>query len=217
MKKIKLYSFFSGCGLLDLGMEEAGFDIAMVSEKYEPFLEAYKYSRKKMKIKEPEYGYFNDDICDYLEENSKLDILIEKDKRDSIIGFIGGPPCPDFSTAGKNKGINGDNGKLSKTYFDLICKEKPDFFVFENVKGLWRTKKHKEFYDNMYNKMKKQGYYLLDKLLNSLEYGVPQERERVIMIGIRVGSQKNKDQLKDMVIVPWVIKQERDTLTVMSD
>ena len=132
MKKIKLYSFFSGCGLLDLGMEEAGFDIAMVSEKYEPFLEAYKYSRKKMKIKEPEYGYFNDDICDYLEENSKLDILIEKDKRDSIIGFIGGPPCPDFSTAGKNKGINGDNGKLSKTYFDLICKEKPDFFVFEN-------------------------------------------------------------------------------------
>lgn len=199
MKKIKLYSFFSGCGLLDLGMEEAGFDIAMVSEKYEPFLEAYKYSRKKMKIKEPEYGYFNDDICDYLEENSKLDILIEKDKRDSIIGFIGGPPCPDFSTAGKNKGINGDNGKLSKTYFDLICKEKPDFFVFENVKGLWRTKKHKEFYDNMYNKMKKQGYYLLDKLLNSLEYGVPQERERVIMIGIRVGSQKNKDQLKDIV------------------
>ena len=43
MKKIKLYSFFSGCGLLDLGMEEAGFDIAMVSEKYEPFLEANKY------------------------------------------------------------------------------------------------------------------------------------------------------------------------------
>lgn len=98
-----------------------------------------------MKIKEPEYGYFNDDICDYLEENSKLDILIEKDKRDSIIGFIGGPPCPDFSTAGKNKGINGDNGKLSKTYFDLICKEKPDFFVFENVKGLWRTKNIKNF------------------------------------------------------------------------
>ena len=185
--------------MLDLGMEEAGFDIAMVSEKYEPFLEAYKYSRKKMKIKEPEHGYFNDDICDYLEENSKLDVLIENDKKDSIIGFIGGPPCPDFSTAGKNKGINGDNGKLSKTYFELICKEKPDFFIFENVKGLWRTKKHKEFYDNMYNKMKKQGYYLLDKLLNSLEYGVPQERERVIMIGIRVGSQKNKDQLKDIV------------------
>ena len=46
--KIKLFSFFSGCGLLDLGMEEAGFDIAMVSEKYQPFLYAYKYSREKM-------------------------------------------------------------------------------------------------------------------------------------------------------------------------
>jgi DNA (cytosine-5)-methyltransferase 1 len=199
MKKIKLYSFFSGCGLLDLGMEEAGFDIAMVSEKYEPFLEAYKYSREKMKIKEPEHGYFNDDICDYLEKNSKLDVLIEKDKKDNIIGFIGGPPCPDFSAAGKNRGVNGDNGKLSKTYFDLICKEEPDFFIFENVKGLWRTKKHKEFYDKMYNKMKNQGYYLLDKLLNSLEYGVPQERERVIMIGIKVRNQKDKEQLKDIV------------------
>lgn len=208
MKKIKLYSFFSGCGLLDLGMEEAGFDIAMVSEKYEPFLEAYKYSRKKMMINEPEYGYFNDDICDYLKENSKLDVIIEKDRANSIIGFIGGPPCPDFSTAGKNKGINGDNGKLSKIYFELICKEKPDFFIFENVKGLWRTKKHKEFYDKMYNKIKKQGYYLLDKLLNSLEYGVPQERERVIMIGIKVTNQNDKDKLRKIVKnFNWGIKE----------
>lgn len=79
-----------------------------------------------------------------------------------------------------------------KHIFDLICKEKPDFFIFENVKGLWRTKKHKEFYDKMCDKMKKQGYYLLDKLLNSLEYGVPQERERVIMIGIKAGNQRIK-------------------------
>lgn len=199
MNKIKLYSFFSGCGLLDLGMEQAGFDIAMVSEKYEPFLSAYKYSRERMGMGRPEHGYFNDDICDYLEMNSKLDILIEEDRKANIIGFIGGPPCPDFSTAGKNKGVNGDNGKLSKTYFELICKEEPDFFVFENVKGLWKTKKHKEFYDEMYNKMKSKGYYLLDKLLNSLEYGVPQERERVIMIGIKVKSQADKAKLKDIV------------------
>lgn len=199
MKKIQLYSFFSGCGLLDLGMEQAGFDIAMVSEKYEPFLSAYQYSRKKMGMGTPRHGYFNDDICDYLRKDSKLDILIKKDREKYIIGFIGGPPCPDFSTAGKNKGVNGDNGKLSKTYFELICKEEPDFFVFENVKGLWKTKKHKEFYDEMYNKMKGKGYYLLDKLLNSLEYGVPQERERVIMIGIRIKSQKDKDKLKDIM------------------
>ena len=160
-------------------MEEAGFDIAMVSEKYQPFLDAYKYSREKMQMPKPEYGYFNDDICDYLKENSILDDIVRKEKKNSIIGFIGGPPCPDFSTAGKNKGAKGDNGKLSKTYFDLIAKEEPDFFVFENVKGLWKTKKHKEFYDKMYRKMKRKGYYIIDKLLNSLEYGVPQYRSLI--------------------------------------
>lgn len=197
--QIKLYSFFSGCGLLDLGMERAGFNVTFVSEKYQPFLEAYKYSRERMNMAEPQHGYFNDDICDYLKENSILNRLLVEDKKNSVIGFIGGPPCPDFSTAGKNRGAKGDNGKLSKTYFDLIAKEEPDFFVFENVKGLWKTKKHKEFYDKMYRKMKRKGYYILDKLLNSLEYGVPQERERVIMIGIKCTGKKERDILKGLV------------------
>ena len=199
LMKIKLFSFFSGCGLLDLGMEQAGFDISMVSEKYQPFLDAYIYSREKLGMSKPEYGYFNDDICDYLKENSMLDTLIQEEKKSSIIGFIGGPPCPDFSTAGKNKGVKGDNGKLSKTYFDLIAKEEPDFFVFENVKGLWKTKKHKEFYDKMYRKMKRKGYFILDKLLNSLEYGVPQERERVMMIGVKYDNQDQRRILKKLV------------------
>ena len=199
MKKIKIYSFFSGCGLLDLGMEKAGFDIVMVSEKYLPFLNAYKYSRKKMKMEEPEHGYFNDDIADYLQSDSVLEKFVKKDSKDNIIGFIGGPPCPDFSTAGKNKGVNGDNGKLTKTYFDLISKMKPDFFVFENVKGLWKTKKHREFYDKMYRKMKRRGYYIIDKLVNSLEYGVPQERERVIMIGIKCTGKAEKEKIQKLV------------------
>lgn len=192
MKQIKVYSFFSGCGLLDLGMEKAGFDIAFVSEKYEPFLKAYKYSRKQMGMQEPQYGYHNEDICNYLKDNSFIDKLVKNDKRDNVVGFVGGPPCPDFSTAGKNKGEKGDNGRLTKIYFDLILKEEPDFFVFENVKGLWKTKKHREFYDKMSSRIRKKGYYVIDKLLNSLEYGVPQERERVVMIGIRTDSNRNK-------------------------
>ena len=60
-----------------------------------------------MQMPKPEYGYFNDDICDYLKENSILDDIVRKEKKNSIIGFIGGPPCPDFSTAGKNKGAKG--------------------------------------------------------------------------------------------------------------
>ena len=80
--KIKLFSFFSGCGLLDLGMEEAGFDIAMVSEKYQPFLDAYKYSREKMQMPKPEYGYFNDE-----EEFFTVTILQLDDPESQTIRF----------------------------------------------------------------------------------------------------------------------------------
>ena len=199
MKQIKIYSFFSGCGLLDLGMEGAGFNIAMVSEKYKPFMEAYQYSRRKMGLAQPEHGYFNEDISNFVKKDSKISEIIKEDKKNCIIGFVGGPPCPDFSTAGKNKGAKGDNGKLTKTYFNLIAKEEPDFFVFENVKGLWKTKKHKEFYDKMYNKMKRKGYCITDKLLNSLEYGVPQERERVIMIGIKAKDKEQRKKIRDQI------------------
>lgn len=198
-KNIKIYSFFSGCGLLDLGMESAGFNIAMVSEKYKPFLDAYIYSRRKMNMIPPEHGYFNDDICEYLNDESVLHKFVMNDKNKAIIGFVGGPPCPDFSTAGKNKGIDGCNGVLTKIYFDLIIKENPDFFIFENVKGLWKTKKHREFYNQIYTKMRNEGYYVLDKLLNSLEYGVPQERERVVMIGIKTNSLNDRCLLKNII------------------
>ncbi|WP_200850688.1 DNA cytosine methyltransferase, partial [Klebsiella pneumoniae] len=66
-----------------------------------------------------------------------------------LIGFIGGPPCPDFSVAGKNKGRDGENGKLSQSYIDIIVEMKPDFFLFENVKGLYRTLKHREFFEHL--------------------------------------------------------------------
>lgn len=197
--KIKIYSFFSGCGLLDLGLENAGFNIAMVSEKYEPFLDAYKYSRKKLEKTKPEYGYFKNDIQNYLDDVSLLGNIIRNECDDTIIGFVGGPPCPDFSIAGKNKGIYGENGKLSEVYFNLIEKYTPDFFIFENVKGLWKTKKHKEFYSKMYKKMEKNGYYVFDKLLNSLYYGVPQNRERIMMIGIRISNRKNKKEIEYLI------------------
>lgn len=66
-----------------------------------------------------------------------------------LTGFIGGPPCPDFSVAGKNKGRDGENGRLSQSYIDIILEMKPDFFLFENVKGLYRTSKHREFFDHL--------------------------------------------------------------------
>ncbi|MGE2643615.1 DNA cytosine methyltransferase, partial [Escherichia coli] len=194
----KIYSFFSGGGFLDLGFEESNFEIVLVNEYQKEFIEAYKYSREKMELGTPKYGYFNCDISDFLRKEKKetLTKFIDEDKADgNIIGFIGGPPCPDFSVAGKNKGIDGDNGKLTLAYKKLILQNCPDFFVLENVKGLWKTKKHRIEYEKLKQSFKRKGYVLIDNLVNSLEYGVPQSRERIFMIGIRSSLFKNQEAL----------------------
>jgi len=61
-KKLKIFSFFSGCGFLDLGFEKSGYEIVLVNEFFKPFLEAYKYARLNMGIPKPVYGYWNTDI-----------------------------------------------------------------------------------------------------------------------------------------------------------
>ena len=106
----------------------------------------------------------------------------KKDKR--LVGFIGGPPCPDFSVGGKNRGQHGENGKLSQIYIDLICKQKPDFFVFENVKGLYRTARHRQFFDGLKHQLDEAGYSCTERLINAIEYGAPQDRERIILFGV---------------------------------
>ena len=186
MKKIKLFSFFAGCGFLDLGFELNGYDIELVNEFSPTFLQAYQYSRSKMNLHQPKYGYYQGDINDYLHE--KADELKDyvKDAREdgSVIGFIGSPPCPDFSVAGKQKGKEGENGKLSLSYIQLVLEQQPDFFLFENVKGLWRTKKHRDFYEELKEMLTAGGYYLTDRLTNAREFLTPQDRDRILLFGI---------------------------------
>jgi len=102
----------------------------------------------------------------------------------SLVGFIGGPPCPDFSVAGKQKGKDGENGKLSLSYINLIVSIQPDFFLFENVKGLWKTKRHREFFEELKDKLIASGYCTTERLTNALEYGAPQDRDRILMFGM---------------------------------
>lgn len=185
--KSAIFSFFSGSGFLDLGFEKSGFDIAFVNEIHPPFINAYCYSRQKMGIPEPEFGYVIDSIDSLLSPfglknlQHKVELL---EKRGVHVGFIGGPPCPDFSVAGKNKGKDGENGRLSRSYVDLICAAKPSFFLFENVKGLWRTIQHRAFYDDLKSQLRAAGYLLTDRLINAIEYGAPQDRDRIILVGI---------------------------------
>ncbi len=210
---LKLYSFFSGAGFFDLGFEQSGFNIEFVNEYSENFLSVYKYARKLMGYREPGKGYFNSDINGFIKGIGKNRIAeyVRDDKKNSILGFIGGPPCPDFSVAGKNKGFIGDNGKLTNSYKRVIIQQLPDFFLFENVKGLWATKKHREEYEKIKKSFIRKGYLLTEKLVNSLEYGVPQDRERIILFGIhrdvcRYDTNEMKQRLKDSF--HWGNKEE---------
>ncbi len=187
--KPKIFSFFAGTGFLDLGFELNGFDIAYVNEIYSPFMQAYRYSRECLKLTTPEYGYHEIDITHLTEgeEALQLSYLIKDARKNTnIVGFIGGPPCPDFSIGGKNRGREGDNGKLSACYVELICQQQPDFFLFENVKGLWKTQKHRFFFEELKRKLIQSGYVLVERLINAIEYGVPQDRERIILIGFKI-------------------------------
>lgn len=194
MSGIKIFSFFSGSGFLDLGFEMEGYSIELVNELSPSFMRAYQYSRERMGLKKPTYGYANLDINEYLtNKKGELAEQMESARADgSLIGFIGGPPCPDFSVAGKQKGRNGDNGKLSQSYIDLIVAQKPDFFLFENVKGLWRTAKHRAFYEELKSELAVAGYEMTERLTNALEYGAPQDRDRILLFGLR------KDELQSL-------------------
>lgn len=196
---IKIYSFFSGGGFLDLGFENSGFDIVFVNEFDKDFMDIYKYSRSQMNLKKPEHGYHNCDIHEFLkgEKKKKLNKFVEKDRADNnLVGFIGGPPCPDFSIAGKNRGIDGENGKLTTLYKRVILQNTPDFFLLENVKGLWSTKKHRVEYDRLKESFKRKGYILTDRLVNSLEYDVPQFRERIFLLGVQKELFEDKEEIK---------------------
>lgn len=216
--KVKIFSFFSGSGFLDLGFELNGFNVELVNEYSTAFIGAYQYSREKMQLPRPMFGYSNIDINEYLDDRAEeLRGYIESAREDgSLVGFIGGPPCPDFSIAGKQKGRNGDNGKLSQAYVNLIMEQQPDFFLFENVKGLWKTAKHRAYYEELKTLLSKH-YILTDRLTNSLEFGVPQDRDRILLFGVHKNvsgdissfdweayKQYNLDEVKNM---PWPTRE----------
>ena len=171
-KKLKVYGLFTGGGGLDIGFEEAGFEIIGSSD-------IWKESENTMNLNYPDIPF----ICKDIRTLTSSDILESTNgvKPDVIIG---GPPCQGFSVMGDKNSADPRN-VLFEAYARLVDDLDPKCFVFENVKGIKSMFKGR--YLNMVaNSFSKIGYDIYLKVLNSKDYGVPQKRERVIIVGTKV-------------------------------
>ena len=161
---IKTVSLFAGCGGLDLGFEKEGFDIIWANDNNKNIKETYErnHSNTEIVIK------------------SIVDIKPEEIPACDVI--IGGPPCQSWSAAGAGRGKEDSRGKLFYNYIELIKAKKPKAFVAENVKGIL-SKRHSESFKEIINLFDEAGYDVKYKLMNAKDYGVPQDRERVFIVG----------------------------------
>lgn len=169
-----------------MGFEQAGFEIVWTNEFDETFSKLHAAgitSWRKSIGNETEAEIFN---TKSIVEISSEEIIKEAfpNGKPNFFGMIGGPPCQDFSLNGKLKGFSGERGKLTVIYLNKILELLPTFFVMENVTGLVKRKETSEFLNKLLKKVKKE-YHVDSKILNSLNFGVPQNRERVFFIGIK--------------------------------
>jgi len=162
---IKVTSLFSGCGGLDLGFTNAGFSIVFANDNDLDITETYEKNHN-MRI----------DIRP-IEEIPSNDIL------DSI-GIIGGPPCQSWSLAGMMRGVKDKRGQLFYEYIRILRDKKPLFFVAENVPGII-SKTHLPEFKKIISNFESYGYQVNYKLLDAKDYGVPQDRKRVFIVGYR--------------------------------
>lgn len=179
MEKIKVASLFCGCGGMDLGVI-GGFSYLGKEYKENPF--------------EIVYAVDNDEYCTKIYNNNFTHKCVVKDVRDIKIEempqfdmLIGGFPCQSFSISAQNPprlGYKDERGMLFFEMVKILKERQPRFFIAENVKGILSANKGKAF-PMIVKEFSDAGYTVVHKLLNASEYGVPQKRERVIIVGFR--------------------------------
>lgn len=187
MKKYYIFDLFAGCGGLSQGFLDVGnFNIPIANEFWKPAQLTYAQAHKDTHL-------FEEDIKELTNDKIKKELKKQKIKNIDII--IGGPPCQGFSMAGK-RWTKDPRNKLFVEFARIVDFLKPKFFIFENVKGLLTMKDTSGNFviSEIVKEFEKVdgGYYLTYKILNSADYGVPQKRERIILIGTRLKKLKNK-------------------------
>lgn len=172
--KYKVIELFAGGGGLALGIEKAGFQtIGLV--------EVDKFASETLKLNRPSWNVIHDDIANISPLDLESYFRIQKGELDLLSG---GAPCQAFSYAGKRLGLEDTRGTLFYHYAVFLKKLQPKMFLFENVRGLLTHDKGRT-HDTILNVFENEGYVIKEKILNAWDYGVPQKRERLIMVGVR--------------------------------
>ncbi len=160
---MKCVDLFSGCGGLSLGFEKAGFDVVAAFEYWEASIDVYKENFS--------HPIFTQDLTN--EEES-----IKKIKEYSPDLIMGGPPCQDFSSAGKRDVTKG-RADLTYHFANIVCAIKPNWFVMENVEQI----KKSHILTDVIEQFSQAGYGLTSVILDASFCGVPQSRTRFFLIG----------------------------------
>lgn len=171
-RKPQILSLFAGCGGMDLGAEWAGGKVIWANELNKFACDTYR-----------NFTLFKDT---QLVEGSIEDINLSSElpSADEVDIVLGGFPCQDFSMIWKRPGLEGTRGNLYTYFVDIVKRTSPKAFVAENVKGLLSANNGRAI-KQIETDFRSCGYRLTTKVYNFAEYGAPQLRERVLIVGIK--------------------------------
>lgn len=179
MNRIPIISLFCGCGGLDLGFTQEGFEVVIAFDINEPAVRTYNFNHGGQVAQVADLTKLNgDDI---------FRILEAKHPRISPFGVIGGPPCQAFSQSNVYSKEDDIGRMLPGRYAQILSKLNSryslDFFVFENVRGITFNRHQKEF-SRFRLLFDMAGFRLFEGLLDAQYFGVPQKRPRVFVVGL---------------------------------
>lgn len=162
----EIVSLFSGAGGLDLGFEQAGFTTVWANEFDKGIWDTFRLN-------------FPSTVLD-----TRSIVDIPSEEIPECVGLVGGPPCQSWSSAGAKRGIEDARGQLFREYIRVLRDKQPLFFVAENVKGML-SKRNRPVFEGFIQEFENCGYRVSWELVNAFDYGVAQDRWRVIIVGVR--------------------------------
>ena len=173
--ELKIASYFTGAGGLDLGFEYASDDLINFNTAFSTDIE--KWAEETVKYNRPGWGFHRADI-------TELDLSYVKDKMNGNPDIIiGGPPCQPFS-AGKQKATNDPLGTLYRDYIAHVKSLQPEIVVMENVYGLAQVKSA-NMIEEIYKSFEEIGYDVTHRELMAADYGTPQKRRRLFFVAAK--------------------------------